>query len=274
MRFFTGLFFFLIALICSWNPQKAQASDSLPAQIQRNWAQPDCASHDDIMVLSKYFAFKADDKGMTLSPAQLIRKKQDYWVVDIGNGGRQPVQVQNDGILYVGAARTGAWPKSWDDVKQDEVSEYTGCDDAPKTVSKTMLRMMRYIDRVSEQCTLSISNECAAVLFKLTDANNDKKLTLSEIRRMADEALLLSALASGKSLTNAQAAALLKSKKGDIDTLIRQLMAACDKNRSHGIDYNELVENFKAPADPLVKTVLENIGNLIPAFKVAALALR
>lgn len=275
MRFRTAAFFFLIALICSWNGAKAQASDGLPAKIQRNWAQPDCGDYDEAMVLSKYFALKTTQKDMTLLPARLLHKRKDYWVVSIGDESR-PVQLHNDGILAIGtyADDTPRRAKDWDAMKLDQTDEYTGCDTAPKIVPHALRRLMRYIDRISEQCTLSITNECAGVLFKLADEDNDKKLSLPEIRRMTDQALLLSALADKQTLTDQQATDILKKSRKDIDEIAAQMMAECDKNKSKSVDYNELVNNFTAPDVPVVKDMLKKIGALIPSFRLAALALK
>jgi hypothetical protein len=275
MRFQIAIFFFLIALICSWNAGKAQASDSLPPQIQRNWALPDCGTYDQTLVLSKYFALTATQTDIGLYPARLVRKAGDYWVIDIG-GTKSPVQLENDGILALGTydEDSARQAKNWDGLNLNQTDEYTGCDNAPKIVPKSMLRLMRYIDRISEQCTLSITNECEIVLFKLTDANNDKVLSHDEVRHMAAQAVLLAALAEKGTLTDKQTAQILKDARKDIETITEDLFKTCDKGQDKTIDYNELAKNFAAPAVPRVKEMMEKIGQLIPAFKMAALALK
>jgi hypothetical protein len=51
----TTLFIFLIAVLCSWNGEKAQASVETPKKIQRDWAEPDCGNYDSAVTLSRHF---------------------------------------------------------------------------------------------------------------------------------------------------------------------------------------------------------------------------
>jgi hypothetical protein len=271
----TTLFIFLIAFICSANIPKAQASDEIPKKIQRDWAEPDCGNYESAVTLSRHFYLKSTENDMTLLPVSLDKQEQDYWVLDLG-GEDMPARLENDAILKIGTygEGTGHRPRAWDDLKLDNTEEYTGCLDTPQIVPKVLQRLMRYIDRVKEQCTLSITNECAGVLFKLADENGDKKLSVAEIRRTVGSAVLFAALAENKTLSSKDALKLVDDSKADAQEIADELLASYDKNKSKTLDYNELMADFHAPDMPLVKDTLQKAGTLLPSFKVAAMALK
>lgn len=271
----TALFIFLIAALYSWNIQKAQASDEIPKTAQRNWASPDCGNYDTAVILSRYFYLKSTEADMTLMPARLRDQKQDYWLFDLA-GADTPARLENDGILKIGTyAKDGPRrPENWDDLKLDDTAEFTGCLEAPKIVPKVLQRFMRFADRIKEQCSLSVTNECAGVLFKLADENGDHRLSVPEIRRTVSSAVLFAALAEKKTLTTEEAAKLIADSKADAETMAETLIAQYDKNHSKTLDYNELMADFHAPDLPIVKATLEKAGNLLPSFKVAAMTLK
>lgn len=266
-------FIFLIAALCSWNGGKAQASDAIPETIQRNWALPDCGNYDEALILSRFFYLKSTEKDMTLLPVALDKSQKDYWILDLG-GAETPVQLQEDGVLKIGTWGDGRKSgKKWDDLSIAGSSEYTGCSEAPKLVPKVMLRLMRYIDRIKDQCTVSVSNECAVVLFKLADEDASKKLTKKEIQKAVASTIIFAELAEKKTLPDKESLALIKSSKADGEKIADALLAAYDKDKSKSLDYNELMENFKAPQLPIVKQTLQKAGALLPSFKMVAMGL-
>lgn len=263
------VFFFLIALFCSLNAPKAQANSEVPVKIQGNWASPDCGRYSEGVILSRFFYLKSTKKDMTLLPAALAGEAKDYWTLALGDEKR-PSRLEEDGILKIGEGKTGS---EWDDAKLESRMEYTGCADAPTLVPKMMARVMRYVDRIREQCTISLKNDCARVLFKMTDANTDKKLTPSEIKRTVATTLLFAELAAQETITTAEAEKIAALSKTESQKIADALMTDHDKDKSGGLDYNELAENFVAPRLPIVKETLVKTGNLLPAFKVAAMGL-
>lgn len=274
-RLRTALFIFLIAVLCSGNGQKAQASHETPRKIQRDWAAPDCGTIDTAVTLSRYFYLKSTEKDMTLLPVSLGKEEHDYWILDLA-GEPKPARLENDAILKIGAYAEDSprKPDSWDGLKLDDTEEYTGCLDTPRIVPKVMQRLMRYIDRVKEQCTLSVTNECAGVLFKLADDNGDKKLDTAEIRRTVGSFVVFAALAANKTLTSQEALQLVGDSRVDGMAIATLLIRDYDKDKSQTLDYNELMTDFHAPDLPIVKETLQKAGELLPSFKVAAMTLK
>jgi hypothetical protein len=270
-----ALFIFLIAALYSWNIQKAQASEEVPQKVQRNWASPDCGNYDTAVILSRYFYLKSTENQMTLMPASTRREQKDYFVLNLA-GADTPARLENDAILKMGAfAKDSSHSaKNWEDLKLDEAEEFTGCLDAPKIVPKVLQRFMRYVDRIKDQCTLSVNNECAGVLFKLADEDGDKKLSTAEIRRTVSSAVLFAALADKRTLTSDEASQLVKDSTVDANAVATMLMKDYDKDSSKSLDYNELMADFHAPDLPIVKDTLVKAGALLPSFRVAAMALK
>jgi len=271
----TALFIFLIAALCSWNGTKAQASNETPKALQRNWAQPDCGNNDAAVILSRYFYLKSTEKDMTLLPAALEKAQKDYWILDLG-GQELPARLEEDGVLKIGAYADGSpkKPGVWEQLKLDAADEYMGCLDAPGAVPKVLQRFMRFADRIKEQCTISISNSCAGVLFKLADDNSDNRLSVAEIRRAVGSAVLFAELAEKKTLASKEALKLVAGSAPAGQEIADALLAAHDADKSKTLDYNELMTDFKAPDLPVVKATLEKAGELLPSFKVAAMALK
>lgn len=275
-------FVFLIAFLCSGNLAKAQedsgfltTQNAIPVKFQGNWASPDCGRNSEALILSKYFYLKAGKSDLSLLPLSAEGKGSDYEILSIA-GIKKPLRLEEDSILKVGTYTKGGGRKSdhWDSLPLDSHMEYAGCLDAPKIVPKMMARFMRYIDRVKEQCTASLSNDCARVLFKMTDVSSDKKLAPSEIKRTAATAFLLAALADGQTLTSKQSTAIAEQSAADAQAVSDMMMVMLDKNKSGDLDYNEVVENFTAPQLPVIAKTLASLGNFFPAFKLAAIRLK
>ena len=270
----TALFIFLIAALYSWNIQKAQASEEVPKKIQRNWAAPDCGDYDTAVILSRYFYLRATEDDITLLPASVRKEQKDYVILDLA-GADTPARLENDAILKIGSfAKDSPRQGKWEDLKLEDAEEFTGCLDAPKIVPKVLQRFMRYVDRIKEQCTLSVTNECAGVLFKLADENGDRKLSAAEIRRTVSSAVLFAALADGKTLSTADATKLINATKGDAQQLADLLLKQYDQNGSKTLDYNELMADFHAPDAPIVKQTLQKAGALLPSFRIVAMTMK
>ena len=271
----TALLIFLITVLYSWNVQKAQASEEVPKKVQRNWASPDCGNFDTAVVLSRNFYLKSTEDDMTLLPVSVSHQQKDYFILDLA-GTDTPARLENDAILKIGSyAKDGPRrPENWEDLKLDDTEEFTGCLDAPKIVPKVLQRFMRYVDRIKEQCTLSVSNECAGVLFKLADENGDKKVSAAEIRRTVGSAVLFAALAERQTLSAKEAMQLVNDSKAPAMQIANLLIGEYDKDGSKTLDYNELMTDFHAPDLPIVKDTLQKAGTLLPSFKIIAMALK
>lgn len=267
-----ALFIFLIAALSSGYQGKAQASDAVPQKIQRNWALPDCGKYEEALVLSRFFYLKSTKNDMTLLPAELGREQKDYWLIDLG-GEETPVRLEEDGVLKVGALGGNAKKAKWDDLTLEQTREYTGCVEPPKLVPSVMLRLMRYIDRIKDQCTISVTNECAGVLFKLADEDQSKKLSKKEMQKAVAATLIFAELAERRTLPDKETLALIKKSKADGEAIADALLKTYDKDKSKSVDYNELMHDFHAPPLPIVKETLVKAGALLPSFKVVAMGL-
>lgn len=272
-RFFPAVFIFLITVLYLGMAGTARAEEALPEKIQRNWAAPDCGKYEEALVLSRFFYFRSTKKDMTLLPAELDDKMGDYWHLKLGND-IAPVRLEEDGVLKIGSPN----PKSkksqkWDGLTLDSTEEYMGCSSTPKLVPKLMVRLMRFIDRVKLQCTVSVTNECAGVLFKMADEDNDKKLVKKEIQRAVASTIIFAELAEKQTVSDKQSLDLIKKSQADGAAIADELLKTYDKDNSKSLDYNELMEDFHAPALPIVKETLTKAGAILPSFKVVAMGL-
>ncbi|MDE1152370.1 MAG: hypothetical protein PW788_07520 [Micavibrio sp.] len=210
---------------------------------------------------------------MTLLETDLASTQKDYWILDIG-AEKHPALLQEDGVLKLGTYAEGAGKaKDWDSLKLDHHDEYTGCVDTPKLIPNQIARLMRYIDRIKQQCTLSVTNECAGVLFKLADEDSDKKLTKTEIKHAVASAIIFAELADKQTVDDKDALKMIARSKVDGEMIATDLLKSCDKDKNGALNYNELVENFKAPEFPVVRDTLLKAGKLLPSFKVIGLTL-
>ncbi len=225
------------------------------------------------MILSKHFYLKFTKADMALLPVELNKTQKDYWLLGL-DGADVPAKLEEDGVLKIGAWGKSASPKGkWDELQLDSTSEYTGCLTTPKIVPKVLERLMRYIDRIKEQCTVSVTNECAGVLFKMADADSNNKLSDKEIRKAVASAMLFAELADKERLTKKESEALVKASSKPGQEIAAHLLATYDANKSKNLDYNEIMAEFKAPALPVVKETLLKAAKILPSFKVIAMAL-
>jgi|GEM_PF-1392249 len=274
----TALLFFLIVLSFSWNTAKAQELDALPAKIQGNWALPDCGIYDEALVFSRYFYLRSTKDTQTLLPAGMERDSGDYTILSLKDQ-KAPVQLENDGILTMAvlseppARRVRNWPTKWEKLPIDQTVEYTACTEPPSLIPQSMLRLMRYIDRVRDQCTMSITNDCARVMFKFADDDSNQKITRTEIKTSLVSMMLFAELSQSGTLSVEDGRKAIDRAKLESDSIADKLFTQYDQNKSGALDYNELMENFTAPDAPIIREILEKSGNLLPAMKIAAMAL-
>lgn len=272
MRFL--LSFLLIALSFSGNGAKAQELDAIPAKIQQNWGFPDCGRFDHALVFTKNFYLRASKKELTLLPYEIASGSKDYRLIRQG-GESLPVRIENDGILKIGipAEKSSRKPDGWEGFTLDRTLEYAACPEMPKIVPKAMTRLFRYLDRIQEQCTVSINNDCARVIFKLADDNSDKKLTSAEIKKATLSALIFAELGVQSTLGEKDMKKVADRAKEEGQKISDDLLSRFDANKSGDLDYNELTNDFSAPKLPIIKEMLKKSGNLLPVFQMAAATL-
>lgn len=274
----TALLFFLIALCFSWNTAKAQELAALPDKIRGNWALPDCGSYDEALVFTRYFYLRSTADSQSLLPAGMERQTEDYAILSLKDQ-KAPLQFENDGILTLGvlerppARLVRNWPKLWEKLPLDQSIEYAGCTEPPSIVPPSLQRLMRYIDRIQDKCTLSVENDCTRVLFKFVDDDNSNTVTKLEIKQALVSLAMLAELAGGEILQLEDGRKAIDRAKAHGDEIANTIFAHYDTNKSNNLDYNELVADVPLPALPLVAELLDKASNLMPAFKLAALAL-
>lgn len=151
--------------------------------------------------------------------------------------------------------------------------DFKACLKTPKNVPPDMARLLRYIDRIHDECTLSIDNDCPRVAFKLADENRDSKLSATEIKKTVLAAFFFGELSAQKTLDAKQRKEIVARAKTEGDKITQDLLTRFDADKSKNLDYNELMTNFSAPRLPVIKEMMEKAGKTIPVFLLAAMAL-
>lgn len=255
-RFSFLLTFTLWCTLFTGYSAKAQAESfgNIPLKVQGYWAVPDCRHYDEALVLTQHFYLKSTKAGNSFFPAEYAARGKTLEMA----GKKQGIQLEEDGVLKFLGDKT----------------DYMGCADTPTIIPNIMARFMRYIDRIKTQCTLGVSNDCARVLFKMTDVNGNGKITADEIKRTFANALLFAELADKQDLTTKEEIAIVKIAKVEGQKISNALMMTQDKNHSKDIDFNELTDNTIVPPQPIIKDMLLKAGKIIPAFKLVAVMLK
>lgn len=263
-----AFFFLLIALCFSWNAAKAQEADGLPQKIQGTWALPDCGRYEEALVVSRYFYLRSLPGSITLLPATLEKKGKDYWIMSLA-GDNRPVRLENDGILKVGSYASGSprKPENWDDLRLGQITEYMGCGEAPSLVPQTMLRLMSHIDKLKEQCAKEAGGACAKTLFKLADADEDKKLSLSEIKRMTATALLFATLAERRTLSEKESGEITVQAQVEGLKIADDLLSRYDADKSKDLSRKELKDDFAFPGTAAAENAVKKAAALLPGLK-------
>ena len=201
-------------------------------------------------------------------------KSREYWASPGCKAPEKAVVLTHSFEWTVTKTTLGVAAKTDAESQISDKKVYKPCTTLPKIVPKSAQRLIRYLDRVKEQCVLSVKNDCARVMFKLADENSDRKLTPTEFKKAVASAVLFGELAKLKTLTDKEMKTLATETKENVDKLTSDFFMLYDSNKSKDLDYNEIMpEKFTAPESPLLKVTLEKIGLLIPAFKLAASAL-
>jgi hypothetical protein len=269
--------FLLIPVLFNAYPAKAQEDSANLTEIHQNltgnWSFPDCRVPEENITITDQFYLKSDPRKLELKTYAPPKKQLDYWMLEL-DGEAQPFLLENDGILTTGQFAKGSGRDiDWDLLALEERREFTHCTETAKYLNKKMLRLMRYIDRIARECTISLENDCARVLFKLADVNNNQKLNTAEIKDTLEAGLSFASLASQSEVSMAELSALQRTaQKNDGVKAAEQILAQYDTDQSKDLTYDEIMTNFSAPQAPLLHDMLQKIGKRLPAFALAAKA--
>ncbi len=278
-RLSAAIVYFLIALSFSGNMAKAQELTAVPDQIQGNWALPDCRINDEALLFTRYFYLKSSDAGLSLRPAGLRQEAGDYMILSLA-GAAAPVQVENDRILSLAllqqapARRLRYWPQMWEKLPHGETLKYASCDKIPKIVPVNMARLMRYADRLRDACNITSDRNCARVIFKFADSDNDKKVGLPEIVAATHSLMLFAELAAAQGPTGSPDLQKIKDRAAiEGGKIADDLLARYDTNKSGDLDYNETMGNVTPPMMPIMREMMEKASSLLPHLGIMAMAL-
>jgi hypothetical protein len=157
--------------------------------------------------------------------------------------------------------------------KAAALDTFKPCAKTPKIIPPEMHRLLRFISRVQKKCTLSNSDSCLRVGFKMADDNNDKKLTAAEISKAVAAVFLFAELVEKESIGRQTAKDIIDDAKKAGPALAKEIIGAYDADKSGTLDYNEMTTEAEAPRNPKIKETLKKMGKIIQLFKVAAAAL-
>lgn len=267
-----ALFFFLITIGLSFNLSvaKAQDLDQLSEKIKQNWAFPDCGTTSQSAVFTSSFYLKSATDELTLTKYSFSSGGKDYRILQRG-GQSNPARIENDGILKLGfPAHNAKKADNWDNLDFEHVEEYTACAKPSTRFPKAMTRLIRYLDRIQQQCTVSMNNDCARVLFKLADENSDQVLNKAELQKALMTGFLFGELAEKETLHDKDIQAIAAMTKDKGPGITGEIIQRLDRNASGSLDYNEIVTDFKPWAQPYIKVLLQKSGKLIPVFGMAS----
>ncbi len=271
----------LIAAICSVNAVESQAKTGAKSEIAGHWAAPDCANTQEALSFTRHFYLKSAPDRLELGRYVRRGTGADHLILAL-DGTTTAVMRQEDGVLRTGLPAQTGKNMEWESLTLDQPLDYTNCPDTPAVIPKPLQRVMRYIDRIDEACAISgdasttaprnLSQDCARVLFKAMDDNNDAALSLVEIKLGLASATLLGALAEHHVL-DAAAIDAVATRAKEVAGLADDIIAAHDKNNDGKLDYNEAVSPMDHADLSALKDVLDQLGAFFPAFKLAALKL-
>lgn len=276
----------LIAAICSGNAVESQAKNSpktgAKSEIIGHWAAPDCANTQEALSFTRHFYLKSAPERLELARYAQRGSGADHLILAM-DGITTTVMRQEDGVLRTGIPEDGSNPKAeWEQLALVNPLDYTNCPDIPAVIPKPMQRLLRYIDRIDEACALSgdasttaprnLTQDCARVIFKSLDDNNDRTLSLVELKLGLANAALLGALAQ-RHVLDADGIATATTQAKDVAALAADILRAQDKNGDGKLDYNEAVLLPEGVDLSPLKDAVSNIGALLPAFKLAAMTL-
>ncbi len=271
--------YFLIALSFSGNMAKAQELTAVPDQIQGNWALPRCGIYEEALLFTRYFYLKSSDAGLSLRAAGLKHEAGDYTILSLA-GAAAPVRVENDRILSLAllekspAKLARHWPQMWEKLPHRETLRYTACDKSPQKVPANMLRLMRYADRLRDTCSINSDGNCARVIFKFADSDNNKKVGLAEIVSATHSLMLFAELAAARGVTSPADLDKIKNRAAiEGGKIADDLLARYDANKSGDLDYNETMGDVTPPMLPIMREMMEKSSDLLPHMGIIAMAI-
>lgn len=278
-RLSAAIVYFLIALTCSGNIAKAQELTAVPDQIQGNWALPNCGIYEEALLFTRYFYLKSSGAGLSLRSAGMRQEAGDYMILSLA-GSAAPVQVGDDRILSLAllqqapAKRIRYWPQMWEKLPHGETLKYQSCKKPSNWVPANMLRLMRYADRLREACSITSDRNCARVIFKFADSDNDKKIGLPEIVSATHSLMLFAELAAAQGPTGADDLKKIKDRAAmEGGKIADDLLARYDTNKSGDLDYNETMGDVTPPMMPIMREMMEKASALMPQLGIMAMAL-
>ncbi len=271
--------YFLIVLSFSGNMAKAQELTAVPDQIQGNWALPRCGINKEALLFTRYFYLKSSEAGLSLRAAGLKHEAGDYMILSIA-GAAAPVRVDHDRVLSLALLEKSPaklprhWPQMWAKLPHGETLKYASCDKTSGRVPANMLRLMRYADRLRDTCSISGDGNCARVIFKFADSDNNKKVGLAEIVSATHSLMLFAELAAARGVTSPADLDKIKNRAAiEGGKIADDLLARYDANKSGDLDYNETMGDVTPPLLPIMREMMEKSSALLPHMGIIAMAI-
>ncbi len=267
----------LIAAICSGNVPESQARNGggtgAKSDILGHWAAPDCARTDEAVIFTRNFYLKTRADRLEILRYEAEGAAADHLILDIG-GQRHGALRQEDGVLKLAPYPADAGKNAaWEDLAFDHGQDYTHCPTTPAVIPAPVQRLARYLDRIDGDCKVAGNRNCARVLFKAADIDGDGEVTALELKRGLVSAALLAAMAEGTLHDAAAIDAAAAAAKAMADDAAPPLVAARDKNGDGVLDYNECAGAGAAGVTPALAKIIDGLGRIFPAFRLAALKL-
>lgn len=200
-------------------------------------------------------------------------QSREYWAAPSCNGATKAVTLTKYFEITADKTSFGIVPKTDKDSQMGKKSDYVSCPAMSRLLPQHMQRLARYLDRIKDKCIISVKNDCARVMFKFADENNDRQLYAPELKKAILSALVFAEVADKKKLEAAETKKIQIAARTEADKMTKELLARYDSDKSDSLDYNELTpEKFTPPSFVGMKETLRKIGNLIPAFGLASKA--
>ena len=211
---------------------------------------------------------------MSLFPYQAPQQTLDHYVLKLGDQDH-PFLLENDGILTIASYVDGSSRQTnWDGLALQDRREFTHCANDNRLLSKNMQRMMRFVERIERDCVISLENDCARVLFKWADANNNQKLNTAEIKNALEPAKIFADLVVAESLTPKEIEKIKTTvQKSEGKIFSDDMIAQYDSDKTGDLTYDEIMSQITTPQSLFIRDILQNIGRVFPAFGLAAQAM-
>lgn len=239
---------FLLAVITSGIGAESQAKSDgktgADSQITGEWASPDCGRPQTALLVTSGFMLLAGKNGFELTAYRRMDKGPDHLILATADE-KLAAQRSEDGMLRLKTA--GDTSIVFEEIDNTDQHEYAHCAKTPPQIPATLRRMMRHIDRLRDDCSLTkAADQCARTIFKMADSDNSGFLTAAEIKLAALGAGMLARLADQENVSLADLETAVASARKLGEALADHMQQAQDKDANGKIDYNEAVENFSA----------------------------